>query len=89
MCVCARAHVCARVCVCVRERFYLLGSGVARSPSPAMHNAGFAACELPHEYSLFDTPSAAAFAADALANPNFGGASVTIPHKVRARARAR
>ena len=37
-----------------RDRFWLLGHGIAKSPSPAMHNAGFGACELPHEYAALD-----------------------------------
>ena len=54
-----------------------------------MHNAAFNACGLPHAYSVLELPEALADptspAADAfrafVRAPNFGGLSVTIPHK--------
>jgi pentafunctional AROM polypeptide len=33
-----------------KRRFFLLGHPISQSPSPAMHNAGFAKCQMPHEY---------------------------------------
>jgi len=61
-------------------RFYLLGTPIAHSRSPALHNSLFAEVGLPHRYSLHETldaESAIAVAHD----EDFGGASVTIPHK--------
>ena len=61
------------------------------SRSPAMHNAAFQACGLPHVYGVLELPkdggladpeseTAADFRA-LLATQSFGGLSVTIPHK--------
>ena len=64
----------------VSRQFYLFGSPIGASPSPLMHNSGFRALRLPHVYSLVDTLSIDDVVA-AIHEPNFGGASVTIPHK--------
>jgi len=63
-----------------KRNFFLLGSPISASPSPDMHNAGFKACDLPHTYGLLETEDVELFA-DAIKQENFGGASVTIPHK--------
>ncbi|KAJ1956709.1 3-dehydroquinate dehydratase (3-dehydroquinase), partial [Linderina pennispora] len=60
--------------------FYLFGTPIQHSPSPAMHNAGFAALGLPHMYRLNETSSADPLKA-VIAAADFGGASVTIPYK--------
>jgi shikimate dehydrogenase/3-dehydroquinate dehydratase type I len=60
--------------------FCLLGHPISKSPSPAMHNAAFAHCLLPHGYDLCETEDVNDFKAR-LDAPDFGGASVTIPHK--------
>jgi shikimate 5-dehydrogenase len=61
--------------------YYLLGSPVAHSPSPLLHNAGFAACGLRHVYQARETPSVQEATAVLRNSPRFGGASVTIPLK--------
>eukprot|EP01043_Picozoa_sp_COSAG02_P026028 COSAG02_NODE_1485_length_12370_cov_6.022144_12_plen_315_part_00 len=61
--------------------YYLLGSPVAHSPSPLLHNAGFAACGLKHLYRSRETPSVQDVTAVLRDSPSFGGASVTIPLK--------
>jgi shikimate dehydrogenase len=63
--------------------FYLLGSGIAYSASPAMMAAAFEALGLPHTYALEDIPDAeVADMLDALRQAtSFGGANVTTPHK--------
>ncbi|GAB5033332.1 3-phosphoshikimate 1-carboxyvinyltransferase [Nannochloropsis oceanica] len=63
--------------------FCLLGHPISKSPSPAMHNAAFQHCLLPHTYSLFETEDVLDLKAkysDQNAQ-SFGGCSVTIPHK--------
>jgi len=63
--------------------FYLFGNPISKSPSPAMHNAAFQHCLLPHSYSLLETEDVLdlkAKCSDAKA-ALFGGCSVTIPHK--------
>lgn len=61
-------------------QFHLFGTPIAHSRSPALHNTLFKELGLPHLYSLHETPDV--HSAIAIARqPNFGGASVTIPHK--------
>jgi pentafunctional AROM polypeptide len=62
-------------------RFGILGSPVGKSPSPAMHNAAFAAQQLPHNYEAVELSDAAGARAALLDDARFGGASVTIPLK--------
>ena len=62
-------------------QYYLFGSPIAQSKSPAMHNALFKATGLPHTYSLFETTNAADLK-KILQSNSFGGASVTIPLKL-------
>ncbi|KAJ2356420.1 3-dehydroquinate dehydratase (3-dehydroquinase) [Coemansia erecta] len=62
------------------QQFFLFGTPIQHSPSPAMHNAAFAALGLPHSYELKETATVDELL-PVLENPAFGGASVTIPHK--------
>ncbi|KAJ2663327.1 3-dehydroquinate dehydratase (3-dehydroquinase) [Coemansia sp. RSA 1200] len=62
------------------KRFFLFGTPIQQSPSPAMHNAGFTALGLPHVYGLMETQTADELRG-ILTAADFGGASVTIPHK--------
>ncbi|KAI6044557.1 EPSP synthase-domain-containing protein [Pisolithus marmoratus] len=64
------------------RRFFLLGSPIARSPSPTLHNTGFAALGLPHTYGLLEGESITDEMRTVFASPDFGGASVTIPLKL-------
>lgn len=66
--------------LCPPRSFFLFGSPISASPSPDMHNAGFRSSGLPHEYFLCEGEDPAVMA-EALSRPDFGGASVTIPHK--------
>ena len=61
-------------------RFYLLGTPIAHSRSPALHNSLFKEVGLPHRYLLHETLDAKSAVAVAM-DTDFGGASVTIPHK--------
>lgn len=63
-------------------RFVLLGTPIAHSLSPLIHNTSFELLGLPHHYSLHETATVDADVAALLRAPDFGGASVTIPHKV-------
>jgi len=64
-------------------RVLLLGDPVARSLSPAMQNAAFAALGLPHRYELMRLPAeeVADFLRTAMRSDDVLGANVTIPHK--------
>jgi pentafunctional AROM polypeptide len=64
------------------KKYCILGHNIAYSVSPQMHGAAFAATKLPHEYIVADTASVEEFIASNLfKSDDFGGASVTIPHK--------
>ncbi|CAN0063793.1 unnamed protein product [Ectocarpus sp. 8 AP-2014] len=73
-------HHRAELGLCPPRSFFLFGSPISASPSPDMHNAGFRSSGLPHEYFLCEGEDPAIMA-EALSRPDFGGASVTIPHK--------
>jgi hypothetical protein len=60
--------------------FFIFGHPVGMSPSPDIHNSGFACNGFPHRYSRCDTEGVDGVLA-ALASPSCGGGSVTIPHK--------
>ncbi|KAJ1969038.1 3-dehydroquinate dehydratase (3-dehydroquinase) [Dispira parvispora] len=66
----------------VPEKYYLLGTPIAHSMSPLLHNTGFRTLGLPHHYSLAETDNPEtmleSFKRD---GSSFGGASVTIPLK--------
>ena len=63
-------------------RFGLLGQGIGYSASPAMMSAAFAALGLPHTFAIQDVaPDDLATAVTGLRASDFGGASVTTPHK--------
>ena len=61
--------------------FYLFGSPISASRSPALHNTIFRKTGLPHTYHLFETSTTGPLES-ILASPSFGGGSVTIPLKL-------
>ena len=65
-------------------KFYLLGYPVGHSVSPPMHNAAFKELGMPHEYSSLGVePSRLAeLIKTKIRADEFGGGSVTIPHKI-------
>ncbi|KAE8252120.1 hypothetical protein A4X13_0g3704 [Tilletia indica] len=64
------------------RRFALLGQPIAHSLSPLLHNTGFELLGLPHSYSRFETETVDASVEAFIRSPDFGGLSVTIPHKL-------
>ncbi len=62
------------------RKFYLFGYPISHSPSPDMHNSGFQAIGLPYEYGIAESLSEELMAS-ILEREDFGGASVTVPHK--------
>ena len=63
------------------KKFYLFGNPIQRSMSPTLHNTAFGLLGLPHTYELLETDAVDEQVRFALASPDFGGASVTIPFK--------
>eukprot|EP00978_Attheya_sp_CCMP212_P035873 scaffold158592_cov54-Attheya_sp.AAC.2 len=64
------------------KRYAILGHNIAYSVSPQMQNAAFEANGLPHTYGRADVETVDEFISGELWNaPDFGGCSVTIPHK--------
>ncbi|KZT36947.1 Shikimate dehydrogenase [Sistotremastrum suecicum HHB10207 ss-3] len=64
------------------RRFFLFGTPIAHSMSPTLHNSGFLELGLPHVYGLLETPTVDADIESLINSEDFGGASVTIPHKL-------
>jgi shikimate 5-dehydrogenase len=63
------------------QYFCIFGASVNYSLSPAMHNAGYQASGLPHEYRF--RQSSNIHDLDTLQNdPSFGGAGITLPFKI-------
>lgn len=63
-----------------QKNYYLFGTPIKQSMSPAMHNSAFRTLYLPFEYSLSESDNVN-FYHHVINQPDFGGASVTIPHK--------
>ncbi len=60
----------------------VIGSPIAHSLSPALHNAAFAAAGVDWVYTAFDVaPGDSRRAIDAMRSLGLGGLSVTMPHK--------
>lgn len=62
------------------KQFFLFGQPISHSRSPALHNAGFSNFGLPHHYTRMESSTVQDYAT-VLQSGDFGGASVTIPHK--------
>ncbi|KAG0126698.1 EPSP synthase-domain-containing protein [Tuber indicum] len=63
------------------KKFYIFGTPLSHSRSPALHNTLFQSLGLPHTYHLFESADVSA-TKEIMNTENFGGASVTIPHKI-------
>ncbi|KXH65385.1 pentafunctional AROM polypeptide, partial [Colletotrichum salicis] len=63
------------------QTYYLFGSPIAASRSPALHNTLFNLVGLPHHYMRKETADATEVR-ELIRAPDFGGASVTIPLKL-------
>ena len=65
-----------------KMRFCIFGASVMYSLSPAMHNGAYATCGMPHEYGIHQA-SLLEELDDLVKDPNFGGASITLPYKTQ------
>ncbi|KAK4055664.1 hypothetical protein OIV83_000210 [Microbotryomycetes sp. JL201] len=64
------------------RKFYLFGTPIAHSKSPLIHNTAFTTLGMPHEYGLLETDVVDERIRSVIRSSDFGGASVTIPHKL-------
>ncbi|KAJ9144592.1 Aromatic compound dioxygenase [Pleurostoma richardsiae] len=64
------------------KAFHIFGSGIAFSISPIIHNAGFQHQGLPYQYDIRESPTIDDVA-HLIRADSFGGASVTMPHKLQ------
>ncbi|WYZ39488.1 hypothetical protein EsH8_III_001402 [Colletotrichum jinshuiense] len=60
--------------------FGIYGSNVSQSLSPAMHNAAFRSCGMPHDYRIFQYATLNELRR-LISDESFGGASITAPFK--------
>mmetsp|Transcript_23706 Transcript_23706/g.47383 ORF Transcript_23706/g.47383 Transcript_23706/m.47383 type:complete len:963 (-) Transcript_23706:27-2915(-) len=64
------------------QKYAILGHNIAYSVSPQMQGSAFEAVRLPHVYTRADVATVEEFVEGPIWNDdNFGGCSVTIPHK--------
>ncbi|PYH43724.1 shikimate dehydrogenase family protein [Aspergillus saccharolyticus JOP 1030-1] len=63
--------------------YHIFGQTITTSLSPSIHNAAFAHHHLPYHYTIQECPSLTAVQ-HLIDAPTFGGASVTMPHKLMA-----
>ena len=63
------------------KNFFIFGQGISFSLSPVIHGAAFKYHSLPHTYRILQTHTVDELA-HLILSPDFGGASVTMPHKL-------
>ncbi|KAJ5802665.1 uncharacterized protein N7503_005115 [Penicillium pulvis] len=61
-------------------QFFVFGANVTYSMSPAMHNTSFKLCGMPHQYTIFQSPTIRGLN-ELVENQFFGGSSVSLPYK--------
>ncbi|KAH7350352.1 type I 3-dehydroquinase-domain-containing protein [Pyrenochaeta sp. MPI-SDFR-AT-0127] len=64
--------------------FYVIGAAAGYSLSPAMHNAAYRACGMPHHFNRVQTTVLDSSLRELLRRPNFGGTAVSQPFKIDA-----
>ncbi|KAI5858680.1 type I 3-dehydroquinase-domain-containing protein [Tricharina praecox] len=65
------------------RNFFIFGNNIAHSLSPTLHNTAFTELGLPHHYSIHETFAVDEGVREIMSRPDFGGASVTFPHKLQ------
>ena len=66
-----------------KRNYFIFGHNISHSLSPALHNAGFQHLDLPYHYSIHETSAVDDSIEHIIGMPEFGGASVTFPHKLQ------
>ncbi|GKT94711.1 shikimate dehydrogenase substrate binding domain-containing protein [Colletotrichum tofieldiae] len=67
----------------IEKCFFIFGHNISHTLSPTLHNAGFQELGLPYHYSIHQTESVDETVEEIIRRDNFGGASVTFPHKLQ------
>lgn len=65
------------------KKFYIFGHNISHSLSPTIHNKGFKQIGFDGHYTVHESPEVDSSIAALLADHDFGGASVTFPHKLQ------
>lgn len=63
--------------------FCIFGASILYSLSPAMHNAAYQACGMPHEYKIRQSSNLHDLD-NIISDPLFGGTAITLPFKIEA-----
>jgi shikimate-5-dehydrogenase len=63
--------------------FFIFGNNISHTLSPQLHNSGFAKLRYPGHYTIHETKAVDATVERLIRQANFGGASVTFPHKLQ------
>lgn len=63
-------------------QLYIIGASLEYTVSPAMHNAAYESCGMPHQFHRISTTSSLSSLRELIKNPNFGGSIVIQPYKV-------
>lgn len=64
------------------RNYFIFGHNISHSLSPTLHNAGFQELGLPYHYSIHQSENVDETVKAIINHPDFGGASVTFPHKL-------
>ncbi|KAI3548946.1 shikimate-5-dehydrogenase [Colletotrichum abscissum] len=67
----------------LKRNFFIFGHNISHTLSPTLHNTGFRELALPHHYAIHQTESVDASVESIINANDFGGASVTFPHKLQ------
>lgn len=65
------------------KNFFIFGHNISHTLSPTLHNTGFRELGLPHHYQIHQTVSVDDTVKEIIHRDDFGGASVTFPHKLQ------
>ncbi|KAI1367712.1 hypothetical protein F5Y08DRAFT_326571 [Xylaria arbuscula] len=65
------------------QSFYIFGHNISHSLSPTLHNAGFRELNFKGRYRIHESPNVDESVVDLIKQPEFGGGSVTFPHKLQ------
>ncbi|GKU12881.1 unnamed protein product [Fusarium langsethiae] len=66
-----------------KKQFFIFGHNISHSLSPTLHNAGFQELGFPHHYRIHESENVDQTVEEMINRPDFGGASVTFPHKLQ------